>query len=298
MEMLLDEAIDYAGQFPPARLGLSEALGNYLRFRRGSEAWLVGRFVCGADKLAALAEALPEGGAPFEVAVVSSAPPRDRATWNEVVERDVNALNAFLENAPEYADVASYEVRLPTDTEPTAYLRDLNGLREIEVFVEVPGGPEMDEILAALAETQWMHAKLRTGGLEASAYPDAWTLAGFLKGCLDLDVPGKLTAGLHHALPTWDDTIRTTQHGFLNVFGGAAIASANELSRRELERLLLDQSPESWSFEDDGIAWRGQEASLDDIDETRAVVRAFGSCSVEEPMEELKALGLFTPSTH
>ncbi|MGV3614554.1 MAG: hypothetical protein ACO1SV_04380 [Fimbriimonas sp.] len=296
MESLLTAAIDYAGQFPPARLGLEEALANYQRFHRGPERWILGRFVCGADRLEALTRALPQGGGEFEVAVIASGVPTDRASWEATLERDVASLNAFLESAPDYADVATYEIRLPDVKEIAGYMRDVNGLRDLEVYLEIPPQEDFNEALAALAETEWLQAKLRTGGADANAFPDAWTLAGFVLSAVDLDVPFKLTAGLHDPLPTWDEALRATHHGFLNVFGGAAVARANDLSRREFERILTDSDPAAWTFEDDGLAWRGHEASLEDIEETRAVLRAFGSCSVEEPLEGLKSLGLLGPS--
>lgn len=288
LERLLAEAIDYAGQFPPAQLGLPEALANYGRYKRGPEEWIVGRFVCAADRLTDLAEALPPGGAEFEVAVVASGQPTDRASWEAILERDVAALNDFLEDAPEYADVATFEIRLPQAVTGIAeYIADLNGLRDVDVYVEVPPGNDVNEVLAALAETQWLQAKLRMGGAHV---PDASAVASFVLGCVDLDVPCKLTAGLHQPLPN------DGEHGFLNVFAGAAVARANDLSRREYERILNDSDPSAWTFEDDGLAWRGQEVSLDDIEETRAVLRGFGSCSVEEPLEALKSLGFLTRS--
>lgn len=290
LERLLAEAIDYAGQFPPAQLGLPEALANYGRYKRGPEQWIVGRFVCGADRLATLADALPPGGAEFEVAVIASGAPTDRASWEATLERDVAALNDFLEEAPEYADIATYEIRLPQGaTGLPDYIRDLNGLRDVDVYVEVPPGHDVSETLAALAETQWLQAKLRTGGAHV---PDAVAVAAFVLGCVDLDVSCKLTAGLHQPLP------HDGEHGFLNVFGGAAVARANDLSPREYERILRDTDPSAWNFEDDGLAWRGHEASLEDIEETRAVLRGFGSCAVDEPLEALKSLGFLnrTPS--
>lgn len=285
LERLLAEAIDYAGQFPPAQLSLEESLTNYGRLKRGPEHWIVGRFVCAADKLATLADTLPPGGAEFEVAVVASATPKDRASWENTLEKDVAALNDFLESAPEYADVATYEIRLPEVVGIADYIRDLNGLRDVDVYVEIPPQEDVSEALAALAETQWLQAKLRTGGVHV---PTAWEVAGFVMECVDLDVPCKLTAGLHQPLP------HDGEHGFLNVFAGAAVARANDLSRREFERILTDSDPSAWAFEDDGLAWRGQEVSLDDIEETRGVLRAFGSCSVDEPLEALKSLGFLT----
>jgi hypothetical protein len=51
----LAELIDYAGLFPPARLDLDAAIHAYSRYRRESEAWMLGRFVMPAARLAELA---------------------------------------------------------------------------------------------------------------------------------------------------------------------------------------------------------------------------------------------------
>lgn len=42
---LLSGAIDYAGCFPPASLCLRDAEANYLEYLRGSQSWMLGRFV-------------------------------------------------------------------------------------------------------------------------------------------------------------------------------------------------------------------------------------------------------------
>src|SRR5262245_22761726 len=55
LRALLAGAIDYAGIFPPAALSLEQALAKYRQHRGGPESWMVGRFVCPADKLPILA---------------------------------------------------------------------------------------------------------------------------------------------------------------------------------------------------------------------------------------------------
>jgi hypothetical protein len=107
-----------------------------------------------------------------------------------------------------------------------------------------------------------------------------------------LEVPFKLTAGLHHPLPHRDAVTGATMHGFLNVLGAATFAISEDLSRRDMERLLLDSDPKAWSFDRSGLAWRDRRASLDDVDEARALFVSFGSCSVDEPLEGLQELGL------
>ena len=51
LRALLAGAIDYAGMFPPASLPLGQAFDNYLRYRSGPDAWMLGRFVCPVGRL-------------------------------------------------------------------------------------------------------------------------------------------------------------------------------------------------------------------------------------------------------
>ena len=54
---LLRDSIDYAGLFPPAGLGMSEAAANYASYRTGPHAWALGRFVVPAGRLVELEQA-------------------------------------------------------------------------------------------------------------------------------------------------------------------------------------------------------------------------------------------------
>ena len=50
--------IDYAGLFPPASLGMADAVAEYRSARTGPQAWMVQRFICPADRLLELAGVL------------------------------------------------------------------------------------------------------------------------------------------------------------------------------------------------------------------------------------------------
>src|SRR4051794_37812910 len=54
LRAFLAGVIDYAGLFPPAKLPLEQAARAYVRYGRGEDAWLLGRFVCPAARLADL----------------------------------------------------------------------------------------------------------------------------------------------------------------------------------------------------------------------------------------------------
>ena len=48
---LLEHAIDYAGLFPPAGLGMTEATANYARYLAGEHGWMLGRFIVATPRL-------------------------------------------------------------------------------------------------------------------------------------------------------------------------------------------------------------------------------------------------------
>src|SRR5690242_17767541 len=54
LRALLEESIDYAGMFPPASLPFEESARRHGRYCAGPDAWMLGSFVCPAEKLEAL----------------------------------------------------------------------------------------------------------------------------------------------------------------------------------------------------------------------------------------------------
>lgn len=288
---LLDGAIDYAGLFPPARLEMAEAIDRFGKANEGREAWIVARFVCGAARLDALADAIEARPhlAYVPVSVVGSAS-ADRASWETALEEDAQRMNAFDRRLGDRAAVEAFEMRVPSHTGFEGYLRDLRGFSEAEVYVELPWGEGMRDSMAILAESEWASAKARTGGLTKDAVPSAGELAQFVRECVDLELSFKLTAGLHHALPTWDASIDATTHGFLNVFAATAFALTEEMSSREIETLLGDADPTAWEFGDRDIAWRGKRFGFGEIDQVRDLFVSFGSCSIDEPLADIAAL--------
>src|SRR5437588_212808 len=56
---LLGGIVDYAGTFPPASLGLADALSEYAKARIGTDSWLLGRFVLSAAHLDDFAKLAP-----------------------------------------------------------------------------------------------------------------------------------------------------------------------------------------------------------------------------------------------
>ncbi|MEM7789088.1 MAG: hypothetical protein AAF594_15320, partial [Bacteroidota bacterium] len=104
-------------------------------------------------------------------------------------------------------------------------------------------------------------------------------------------VPFKATAGLHHPLPNHDAAVGTRIFGFLGVFGGGILARVHGLSTDDIAEILDDERAASWSF-DDGLRWRSLSASAGQVAEAReAFALSFGSCSFDEPRDDLRSLG-------
>ncbi len=138
-------------------------------------------------------------------------------------------------------------------------------------------------------------AKVRTGGLKAELIPQASELAAFINACAEKKLPFKATAGLHHpiradyALTYEKDSPKACMHGFLNVLIAAAFAFKGE---QDIEPILVETDPEAFSFSDK-VGFRGSFIEFSEIFACRQnFMHSVGSCSFEEPLNELKALNL------
>jgi hypothetical protein len=150
----------------------------------------------------------------------------------------------------------------------------------------------------SLAELNGGWAKIRTGGLTPDAIPSSAQLAAFLSDAVSRRVPFKATAGLHHplrsvhALTYAQDSPRATMHGFLNVFAAAAFAW-HGMDQGHVEELLEETNVGALEFADEDLYWNGHHLTAAQIVEARrAFAHSFGSCSFEEPITELRELGL------
>jgi hypothetical protein len=154
------------------------------------------------------------------------------------------------------------------------------------VFVEIADITLLDAI-----RRHGQRAKIRTGGITADAFPAVDDVAAFLRACKAKGVAFKATAGLHHPLRcvkplTYEPNAPTgTMHGFLNVFLAAALID-------HADAILAETDPGAFAFTDDHASWRGHTVSTDALRTMRReFATSFGSCSFEEPIADLRALG-------
>ncbi len=163
-------------------------------------------------------------------------------------------------------------------------VKDIEGAKP-GAFVEIT-----DTALLPELKRRGLRAKIRTGGLTADAFPSTETVAAFIRACKAEGVPFKATAGLHHPLRcvrplTYEPNAPTgPMHGFINVFLAAALPDL-------AEEILRETDARSFFFGDDGASWRGYHVDVDAlVTMRRTFALSFGSCSFEEPIDDLKEL--------
>jgi hypothetical protein len=167
-----------------------------------------------------------------------------------------------------------------------------------EVYFEVGVAADPEEWLAAVANAG-ARAKVRTGGVSAEMFPSVTDLARFIHSCATNKVPFKATAGLHHALRSdrplggTDRDRRVTMHGFLNVLLAATLAWTDRVGVDLLQQVLDEQSASAFAFDPAGVNLHGRRVTCEDLAAARRrFALSYGSCSVDEPAEDLKRLGL------
>ncbi len=138
-------------------------------------------------------------------------------------------------------------------------------------------------------------AKIRTGGLKPEAIPSAADVTSFIIACAERRLPFKATAGLHHplraeqALTYENNAPRAVMHGFVNVLMAAAFAWHGE---RQIEPIISEMDPSAFKF-DDRAHWRDLSLDTAQVREARQkFMHSVGTCSFEEPVQDLKGLGL------
>jgi hypothetical protein len=314
----LSGLIDYAGLFPPAELAVEPALDLYGRYRSGDDAWMLGRFLVPAARLADVGPLLAgvEGAGPVRFSVLGGAPPvvghgptsamvvpEPSVAWLTATEAVIQAARAFEEEHRGQAVCDAFEVRVPA---PLA--RDVDALSgalgalvprlaagrsrlALEVpFVDAPDATEPASHAIADANGRAGRAafavKFRCGG---EAVPSAEALAGAVTSARQAGVAFKATAGLHHPLRHTDVT-GADAHGFLNLFGGAVLASVHGLGADDLAEVLDSRDASAWLL-GDTLGWRTLRARPEQVAEARErFALAYGSCSFDEPRDDLRAL--------
>jgi len=307
---LLTDIVDYAGLFPPAKLDMASAGENYTRARMGEHEWMLGRFILPVSRLAEfekdVATMLPgtlatsgyrehaNFGDPWRLSVVLDQPLHPAletiASFNIRHEQPDNGLAMIDSIETRIEHVGQIDEML--DTIPD------NLFPFFEFPVGVVGSPtDCRGFVAALAGER-AAAKIRTGGVVASAFPTPQEIVAFLNACAAAGVPFKATAGLHHPLRgyfplTYDKgSAGCEMYGFANIFLTAAFIRIKGANDAEAVALLTDEEPDHFTWCDDVVSWKGHGLETAQLAAAREqFALSFGSCSFDEPTQDLAKIG-------
>ncbi len=291
VKVLLSEIIDYAGLFPPSQVSMQEAVLNYATYRNSNYGWMLGRFILPVSRLDEFLSCAKdfvthEGSDPWRLSVLAG------EDINETIRQvtDFNRENS----GGVIVDVMEVKANTLSKIENTvAVLQE-----DVRAYFEISTGESFVDLVTTLA-LAGQYAKIRTGGVTNDDFPSSREIIRFVRTCMAANVPFKATAGLHHPIKCFKpltyapDAPQGTMHGFLNTL--LMTAFARESFRPSLlEELMEEEFEEVFSFSEAGVAWRSEYFLT--TGHLRLLrmrgMHSFGSCSFDEPVEDLRAMGL------
>jgi len=298
LRALLAASIDYAGLFPPCELPLEPALQNQSRYMRSEEAWMLNGFVLPIAKFSAAAPLFSQFDQKFPLRISALGSKKDNsADFQEAVPAVADAIRG-IKTANQTVPVVQLEIAVPSDCDLTvlARLQSISEEFHLRVFCEAPPADAV-RMIALLAEHNTTRKsplgfKLRTGGVTADAFPSSNQIALALVAATRDHVPVKFTAGLHHPVRQFRDEVKAKMHGFLNVLGAGVLAAEHAWDENVAAQMLEDEDASSFRFNGDTFSWRDWKITSQQIESYRDVITSFGSCSFDEPCEDLRALKL------
>ena len=279
IETLLAGLFDYAGLYPPASLSLRSAANNYLEYRLSKHAGALGRFILNLDRLDEFRSVTADSSHHFALSVIAA----ENTDWAALA----HGINSGLR----------FECLEIKCSEPSAIKRIAQQLpRNMMAYFEVPIHPSSRVALKTIQENG-ARAKIRMGGVVPDAIPSVFDVAQMLKTLVDLRLPFKATAGLHHPLRSKQALTYNlegptgTMHGFVNLSCAAALLFFGG-DVEEARCLLDEEDPAAWEIRADSLRWRNQAWTADQIANIRRdFFLGIGSCSFEEPIHDLESLG-------
>jgi hypothetical protein len=269
---------DDASLFPPASLLMADAVAGHLRHQTAWYREMSGPFVCGDAKIAELSAALTAGGVvELDLALVL---PGGAAGLDAAVD-GVFADPRLRLRAVEVP--ATADENITTAVADVAAALDRTPLAGAAGFIEVPAR-DLTGAAACVIDDHRYRAKVRTGGTTAQAFPDDQTLANCLVALAQARLAFKCTAGLHHAVRHRAADTGFEHHGFLNVLLAVA-AALDDASREQVAAELADRDAAR-------VAAKSSNLDAETVSAVRSLFTSFGTCSTDEPINDLVALGL------
>ena len=298
LRALLAHSIDYAGMFPPCSLGLDSALRNQAEYVLSPDEWMLGAFVLPAEQFDATKQLLSQFDAQHPLRIAALGPKTASANaFLEALDDADAATRSLSRHNVDLISISHLEMFLPKDVDVASLNEARSIVGDLPVFWEAPPN-RVEQTIALLAEfnsdadSPTFGYKLRTGGVTADAFPTSMQIAKALVTPATHQLPFKFTAGLHHPLRQYREEVEAKMHGFLNVLGAAVLAAEHRWDANQTAIMLDEENADSFSFTDDFFAWREWRIDTKRLQYRRRFVMSFGSCSFDEPRDDLRALNL------
>ncbi|MFN0139788.1 MAG: hypothetical protein ACKVQW_06840 [Pyrinomonadaceae bacterium] len=287
---LLAGSIDYAGLFPPSAVSMADAVINYATYRNSNYSWMLGRFVVTAARLDEFYESAHDfvsrdATSEWHLSVVAG---EDIVDTIKRIEQFSASSQGVVVDSVEVRANSTSKIKNTIDLLPDG----------VNAYFELPLGEELSDLIADVSLAGG-RAKVRTGGVTPDAFPTSKDIIRFVRGCLAANVPFKATAGLHHPIRCYrpltyeENSVQSTMHGFLNLFLMTGMAREG-FRQNLLEEVMEEEFSEVFRFEDQSAAWREQYSlNIWQIEALRRKgIQSFGSCSFDEPIADLRQLGI------
>ena len=321
----MNEIIDYAGIFPPASLTLKESFDNFMDYRLFKHNWILSKFVCPFSRLDELTELIDgspsiNNANPLRLTILGSLS-LDTFMFERNILKDIQDIIKFHDTNGQKVSIEGFETKLPTEMlafrESADLIDTINDFRDkiakqispsVQIFLETEIIKEnwvdlIDSITSALSVCNEFYSegqdyrklgfKLRTGGIDHDSYPTSDKIAYAIMKSINNKVPFKATAGLHHAIRHINEQTNTLIHGFLNIFGAGILYQSKKISPDDMIKIIDDEQPQNFVFEDESFSWNGYKINTEEITFARKYyMLSFGSCSFEEPRQDLRNLKL------
>ena len=270
--ILFHHLIDDAALFPPGNAPMDAAVPAHLALRAGPLAGLIGPFLCPASRVPELVALLPADGV-LEIGLI--------------VDTGLDTVADALVAAKADARIRTVMVEAPVPAGSDLPVGTVRAIEQVErvapdarLYVELPRTAGWVDALDVLAHAG-RAAKFRTGGLATELFPSDVELAAFILACRDRAVAFKCTAGLHHAVRYTDAATGFRHHGVLNIL----VATARAVTGGAVEEALAELRPDALAAEAAALSPATAAAA-------RSLFSSYGSCSVDEPVADLRGLGL------
>ncbi len=263
MHSLIEHLFDYAGLFPPAKLSLPTALGNYTLYQEHEYKNMLGKFILPIQKSNEYLKLIENDKLNKQLSLILTAPKNEHELVQSLSTDCINIIKIVESNSSSLID--AFEIRFFDEfyeydhkTLHQLFSNIFNSLSQalknqssqsFEFFCEMPFLKV--EILHHFfnfiqdhnntKSAQKIFIKLRAGGITPSLVPNSNSLAEMFLLLSQFQFSFKMTAGLHIPVPNYNSNVGATMHGFLNVIFASMFAfynSNSEGAKTETNELL------------------------------------------------------------